>query len=70
MYGSYRQHVPIFPGGFYISSLWKQVTIRTSSNPMKLARPLQQIVAGLDKDVAVFDVMTVEHASPPTSSPA
>jgi putative ABC transport system permease protein len=62
MYGSYRQHISDYPAGSYVSHLSRQVMIRTSSNPMKLAGPLQQIVAGLDKDLAVFDVKTMEEA--------
>ncbi len=35
--------------------------IRTSSNPTKLAGPLQQMVAALDKDLAVFNVKSMEE---------
>jgi putative ABC transport system permease protein len=43
--------------------------IRTSSNPMNVAGPLQQIVAGLDKDLAVFDVKTMEQVLADSLSP-
>ncbi len=60
MYGSYLQHAWEYPGGTYSSHLWKSVLIRTSSDPMKLAGPLEKIVAEVDKDQALFDIGTVE----------
>lgn len=62
MYGSYRQHGPNYPGGFYIGHLWKSITIRTGGDPMSLVAPLQKAVAEVDKDQALFGIQTVEDA--------
>jgi putative ABC transport system permease protein len=61
MYGSYRQHVSDYPGGFYIGHLWKSITIRTATDPVSLVNPLQKVVAGIDKDQAVFRIQTMEQ---------
>ena len=60
MYGSYRQHVTDYPGGFYLGHLWKDLIIRSSSDPMRLVPALQKIVAEVDPDQAVFDIQTME----------
>ena len=42
MYGSYRQHAWDYPGGFYLGHLWKDLIVRSSSDPMQLAPALQR----------------------------
>lgn len=60
MYASYRQHAWDYPGGFYLGHLWKDLIVRSSSDPMRLAPALQKIVAEVDPDQAVFDIQTME----------
>jgi putative ABC transport system permease protein len=60
MYGSYRQHATDYPGGFYLGHLWKDLIIRSQSDPTRLAPALQKIVAEVDPDQAVFDIQTME----------
>ncbi len=62
MYGSVRQHGSEFPGGKYSYHLWKSFTIRTAGDPRGLIKPLQKAIAEVDKDQALFDVMTEEDA--------
>ena len=61
MYGSFRQHVWEYPGGHYLAHLWKDLVIRTAGEPGSLARQLQQIVAEVDRDQAVFDIKTADQ---------
>jgi len=62
MYGSYFQRPWEYPGGGYIAHLWKDLVIRTETDPMSFAAAVRRIVAELDKDQAVFDVMSMEQA--------
>jgi putative ABC transport system permease protein len=61
LYGSYRQHGMDYPGGLYVYHLWKSITVRTAGDPMGLVAPLQKVVAGIDKDQALFDIHSVEQ---------
>jgi putative ABC transport system permease protein len=61
MYGSYLQHGKNFPGGLYVYHCWKSFTIRTSGNPLSLVTALQDAVAAIDKDQALFDTQTMEQ---------
>jgi ABC-type antimicrobial peptide transport system permease subunit len=61
IYGSYLQHPWEYPGGGYSAHLWKKLVVRTATDPMSLAGAVQRIVAELDKDEVVFDVMTMEQ---------
>jgi len=61
MYGSYRQRVSDYPGGFYSGHLWKSITIRAVSDPLSLAAAVQKVVAEVDKDQALFDIMSIEQ---------
>jgi putative ABC transport system permease protein len=61
MYGSYLQHPWEYPGGYYSFHLWTKLVLRTTTDPTSLAAPVQRIVAELDKDQVVFDVMPLER---------
>jgi predicted permease len=61
IYGSYLQHPWDYPGGTYSYHHWKKLVIRTATDPMSLAPALQRVVAELDKDQVVFDVMTMDQ---------
>jgi putative ABC transport system permease protein len=61
MYGTYLQHGWEYPGGLYMSHLWKDVIIRAHSDPMALASAVQGIVAEVDKDQAVFNIESMEQ---------
>lgn len=61
MYVSHRQHAWVFPGGTSMSHLFRNLLIRTSSNPINLASALRQVVAQADKNQVVFDIMTMEQ---------
>ena len=61
MYGSYLQHPWDYPGGFYSFHLWTKMMLRTATDPSSLIAAVQRIVAELDKDQVVFDVMTLER---------
>jgi putative ABC transport system permease protein len=61
IYGSYLQHPWEYPGGYYSFHLWTKLVLRTATDPTSLAAPVQRIVAELDKDQVVFDVMPLER---------
>jgi putative ABC transport system permease protein len=62
MYVSHRQHVWVFPGGTSMSHLFRNLLVRTSSNPLNFASALRQVVARADKTQVVFDIMTMEQS--------
>jgi putative ABC transport system permease protein len=55
------QHIWVSPSGVSMRHLFRTLFIRTSSNPMKLASSLRQVVAQVDRDQAVFDIMPMEE---------
>jgi hypothetical protein len=61
VYGSYREHPWDYPGGSYSFHLWTTLVLRTGVAPASLTRPVQHIVAELDKDQVVFDTMPLER---------
>ena len=62
MYGAVRQHDSDYPGGFYVYHLWKSFTIRAAGDPRGLIAPLKKAIADVDRDQALFNVMTEEEA--------
>ncbi len=61
IYGSYRQHPAAYPGGFYSFHLWTKLILRTTTDPAGLAGSIQRIVAEMDKDQVVHDIMTMDE---------
>ena len=61
LYVPHLQHIWVYPGGTSLRHLSRTFFVRTTSNPMKLAGALRQIVAQVDKDQAVFDIMPMEQ---------
>ena len=61
MYGSSRQQLKSYPGGFYINHLWKSFMVRTAGDPLSIATAVQKAVADVDKDQAVFGIQTLEQ---------
>ena len=61
MYVPYRQHMSEYPGGTSRTRLRKTLLVRTASNPGGLAGTLPRIVAEVDKNQAVFDIMSMEQ---------
>ena len=61
MYVSWRQHVWEYPGGRANLHLVKNWMIRTASNPTSLAASAKAAIAEVDRDQAVFNVMTMEQ---------
>ena len=55
------QHIWVSPSGVSMWHLFRTFHIRTSSNPMSLASSLRQVVAQVDRDQAVFDIMPMEE---------
>jgi putative ABC transport system permease protein len=60
MYGPYRQHFWEYPSGRYEMHLGKNLVIRTGSEPMSLATAMRRVISEVDKDQAVYDIMTME----------
>jgi putative ABC transport system permease protein len=61
MYVSWRQHLWEYPGGRANLHLVKNWVIRTVSDPTGLVAAAKAAVAEVDKDQAVFNVMTMEQ---------
>jgi len=61
MYVSWRQHVWEYPGGQANLHLVKNWMIRTASNPTGLAAAAKAAVAEVDRDQAVYNVMSMEQ---------
>ncbi len=62
MYVPHLQHIWMYPGGTSIRHLFRTFFVRTASHPMKMASSLRQIVAQVDKDQAVFDIIPMEQS--------
>jgi ABC-type lipoprotein release transport system permease subunit len=62
MYGSFRQHAWLYPGGDQRSHVWKRFEIRTASKPANLVPTLQKIAAEADKDQPLFDIKSMEES--------
>jgi len=61
MYSSWRQHMWEYPGGDANIHLIKDWMVRTAADPTALATPVKAVVAQVDKDQAVFNLMTMEQ---------
>jgi putative ABC transport system permease protein len=62
MYGSHKQHLWEYPGGFYLIHLKKDLVVRTAAATMGLARDLQNIVTEVDSSQAVYGTQTMGEA--------
>ncbi len=62
LYVPHLQHIWVSPSGISQRHLFRTIFIRTSSNPMNLASSLRQVVAQVDRDQAVFDIMPMEQS--------
>jgi predicted permease len=66
LYTSFLQQQAVFPGGNVMPHLMGTVAIRTASDlgahESDLTRSVKQIVARLDPDQPVTDIMTMQHA--------
>jgi predicted permease len=63
IYASYLQQGAVYPGGAIVAHLWQELAIRTASSarPEGLATAVKKIVADLDPDQPVTNVMTMEQ---------
>ena len=61
MYVSWRQHVWEYPGGDANLHLSKTWMIRTASNPTSLVAAAKAAVAEVDRDQAVYNIMSMEQ---------
>jgi len=61
MYSSWRQHVWEYPGGRANLHLAKTWMVRTVADPAALASAVKGVVAQVDKDQAVSNLMTMEQ---------
>lgn len=61
MYVSWRQHVWEYPGGRANLHLVKDWMVRTAFHPTILTPAVKAAVAEVDKDQAIFNVMTMEQ---------
>ena len=66
LYTSFLQQQAVFPGGNVMPHLMGTVVVRTTSDlrahEADLTRSIKQIVARLDPDQPVTDIMTMQHA--------
>jgi len=62
LYVPHLQHIWVSPSGISIYHLFRTFFVRTTSNPMNLASSLRQVVAQVDRDQAVFDIMPMEQS--------
>src|SRR2546425_303828 len=62
IYSSYLQQPAVYPGGAIVAHLWKDLAIRTASGarPQDLPAAVKKIVAALDPDQPVTNVMTMD----------
>lgn len=63
IYASFFQQPEIYPGGSIVAHLWQQLAIRVdpSTRASDLANPIKQILAELDPDQPVTNLMTMRH---------
>lgn len=62
MYGSFRQHPWLYPGGDQRGHIWKRFEVRTASKPANMVPVLQKIAAEADKDQPLLDVKSMEES--------
>jgi putative ABC transport system permease protein len=62
MYASYLQQPAVYPGGAIVAHLWQDITVRTAPGARieDLAKPIRQIVAELDPDQPITNVMSMD----------
>jgi putative ABC transport system permease protein len=63
IYASYLQQPAVYPGGSIVAHLWQELAIRTApgARPEGLAVEVKKIVAGLDPDQPVTNVMSMDQ---------
>ena len=61
VYSSFRQHPWEYPGGSYSFHYWTRLLLRTSGPPGALARPVEHMVAEIDKDQVPFNIVPMER---------
>ena len=63
VYASHFQQPEVYPGGAIVAHLWQDLAIRSApgTRPEDLATPVRKIVADLDRDQPVTDVMTMDQ---------
>src|SRR6266436_4191830 len=63
IYTSYLQQPAVYPGGAIVAHLWQEMAIRTASGarPEGLASAVKKIVAELDPDQPVTNVMSMDQ---------
>jgi putative ABC transport system permease protein len=63
MYASYLQQPAVYPGGSIVAHLWQDITVRVAPGARveDLATPIRQIVADLDPDQPVTNVMSMDR---------
>src|SRR5205814_6656818 len=62
MYASYLQQPAVYPGGSIVAHLWQDITVRMAPGARveDLGTPIRQIVAELDPDQPVTNVMSMD----------
>ncbi len=63
IYASYLQQPAVYPGGAIVAHLWKELAIRTAPGARRgdLATAVKKIVADLDPDQPITNVMTMDQ---------
>jgi putative ABC transport system permease protein len=63
VYASHLQQPTVYPGGAIVAHLWQELAIRTArgARPEDLATAVRKIVADLDSDQSVTNVMTMDQ---------
>ena len=63
IYASFLQQPDVYPGGSIVAHLWQDLAIRVgpTAHASDLANPIKQIIAELDPDQPVTNVMTMRH---------
>src|SRR6266404_5085406 len=63
VYASHLQQPAVYPGGAIVAHLWQELAIRTArgAQPQDLPTAVRKIVANLDPDQSVTNVMTMDQ---------
>jgi putative ABC transport system permease protein len=63
IYSAYLQQPAVFPGGAIVAHLWQELALRTvpGARPEGLATTVKKIVAEIDPDQPVTNVMTMDQ---------
>jgi putative ABC transport system permease protein len=63
MYASYLQQPDVYPGGSIVAHLWQDLAVRTSPSARRgdLTKSIRQIVADLDPDQPIANVMSMDQ---------